>query len=261
MQLGLNCDPLHWEDPVDLANRLADTNCSFIVFPWNGQHSHEYAAYGEALEGVGIEPVPVLAQESLQADDGDQQVQKALQRILSALPMARHLVLGNEQDADLLPIKSERSWVMKAADFMSLLSAGKQHCPATLTLITGGTVSGQPSWWDGITELHGALRHAHLYAQDPDSVRLVLQAHRHAGCPIRYCLEFGWPYPGDAQEAERANQLSQFLISLAEEGIEYAAPFRFSDRGDVVEQFGLADEDGNWRESLAAFHDAAVALR
>ena len=260
MRLGLNADPIHWDDPRQLAAGLVEARAAFAVFPFVVDHEPLYGPFGAACEQVGIEPIPVLVLNSMTAaEQAAEAFDQGILRIQRAFPGLTHIVLGNEPDAHFLQVKSDRSWDMTAAQFQRLLRAGRDILP-NVERIAGGSVSGQPKWWHQVTNLHFSKRHAHLYAQDHNTVRNVLSIHSAEHCRITWALEFGFPISSFASEGQRARELSQFLVALAESGIENAAVFRYSDKGDPAEQFGLINEDGTPRESLAAFRDAAAVL-
>ena len=70
MHLGLNADPVHWNDQAELVRRLKDADAAFAVFPYDVSQEACYPAFAAACAQGRVEPIPVFASQSMKPEDG-----------------------------------------------------------------------------------------------------------------------------------------------------------------------------------------------
>lgn len=113
-------------------------------------------------------------------------------------------------------------------------------------LVGGGSVSGQPGWWDAVDAAGLGLQgiDVHPYGKDPEEARTLLRLYAAHGLPL-YVFEWNRP----------AAEIPAYAQMLDEENVGAACYFCWSDA--MVPGFGLLDDQGNETPEFTALMAAA----
>lgn len=246
MRIGLN---------VAATSSLDDYGGSaFVRYPlWRDQSPIAFNRTVD-IERSGIDPLLVFDRASYTPYGWNNgRPRSSMEFWLAKFPAARFLEVGNEPDGTG-PSSSKQS----RARFRAFLLMARMKWPHA-TIVSGGLSRISFSYLDGLDDLPIDAVGFHPYAQDADSVKpLIAEIRKHTTKPL-WATELGQEYdPSPGAEHQRAEWLSNMLISLSEEGVEVACVYcGKQDQGP----HGLVDVDGTPLESWAAFTGAVEALR
>ena len=165
--------------------------------------------------------------------------------------------IGNEPDQE-----GPSSWTMDPSDYQQLLKTAAFYLRGW-KMIGAGMASGDPSYLDGLDLSMLSAIGVHPYGQRPDgwpdqtwgfgNTRDLVTSYKRFKLPI-IASEFGGEIGLFVDEHERAVYHSMQITTLNMCGVEEADIFCYSD--SMVPGFGLVDEQGNPKETYAAFVDA-----
>ena len=198
------------------------------------------------LHLAGIETGLVLALESM-GDDPAAWPERAREYVRTCRPTA--LIIGNEMDAYVLGVPSPSSWSLRPDEYRNLVGrviAGLEGVWPRPILVGGGSVSGQPTWWDDVDPRGIGLQaiDIHPYGKDPEEARMLLRLYARHGLPL---YVFEW--------SRAAEEIAAYATMLEEENIQAGCYFCWSDA--MVPGFGLLDDQGNKHPEFDALMAAA----
>lgn len=151
-EFGINVDPGHWaanlSEPAALiaGDGFHSSRCALVL----GREA-QYQAYEQELAARGIWPIRCLTGESFTADErADDLFQDRISWWNVQLGAVEgHWEVGNEPE----PGGGNASWTMSKPRFGKLIAQARDALGSDDYLISGGLVSGQPQWLEGVPEI------------------------------------------------------------------------------------------------------------
>ncbi len=206
------------------------------------------AEYFFQLHMAGFDTALVLGLESL-GEDQSQWASLARGYVRTCRPSV--VVVGNEMDAYLLGVPSPSSWSLRPPRYRQLVGEvmkGLNQVHPRPLVIGGGSVSGQPSWWQNVDPAGLGLDgiDVHPYGKDPAEARQLLRLYKQYGLPL-YVLEWNRP----------AAEIGAYAQMLEEEDVQAGCFFCWSE--GMVPGFGLVDPNGNPTDEHTQIMAAAAA--
>lgn len=254
MRLGINANPAQGFSPQE----LKDLGAQAVRFPI--RLDFDYKPFIREAQALGLEIRPVLARESFRPGH----YLEGMKTYHRRYPSVNTWQVGNESDQK----GSASSWYLTPSSLSRLLSSARSAFGADAVLVAAGMVSGQPEYLDRVDLSEADALAIHPYGQRGwddfprpgwgfGNVADLLDLYRRFNKPL-WVTEFGGEAALFRDEHERAQYLSNMVIALNEAGVVEADYFCYSDL--MVDSFGLLDQEGNPKESYAAFLGATGYL-
>lgn len=176
------------------------------------RHDRRFYSYVQRLHVAGFDVAAVLARESFNTTNYRKEAAQYARGLRDWQPEI--YVIGNEEDAGLLPEESPSSWKMEPAEYGAFFAAcadGIRSVDPAALLIMGGLVSGQPSALHDYLAALGPWRQwlhgydVHPYTRDASSASDLLSAYRFYDPNLaQYVLEWNRP----------ANEIAAYVLML-----------------------------------------------
>lgn len=223
MLVGVTVDPLMHPNPDDL------TRYDVVRFPvWDTQVAQEFE---EQLRCRDIQPQIVCDKDTMA---GSTSYERRFKRLRAQFPKVDLWQIGNEQDQ----LNSGSSWYRKPHVYKALLKSAVNGLGPNVSLLSGGLVSGQPSYLTEVGYYPFDKLCIHPYGRYPHSwgpsygfgsvsglldLYVDLDLHK----PL-WITEFGAPdqdFIGESVARGRQAYHHDMLIELSDYGVEAALMF------------------------------------
>lgn len=227
---------------------IAALHCTWVRLV--ARQEHDLSDYLASLQAVGIRVLLVFDRTSVEQFGTPATAFEFYDHHYGLLVDA--FEVGNEPD----DLESPSSWTMTPAEFTALGHVARQTCPTRL-LVTGGLVSGQPSWlvgqdigWCDAIAIHPYLRDAPSPSdlEDLPDVDVLATDYAMLGKQI-WVTEWGWWGDDEQRGATEIDDMIGWAARTSSVGVF----FYFCADDAMVAPFGLYHADGTPKWAASRF--------